>query len=73
MLMTRWRTLRRSDVAAVFLLAAIVAILVVVIVKFPNFGSNFGRTGNWGFGPDWECSYPGKGDPVCVKKPAPSQ
>src|SRR5215471_9742105 len=22
---------------------------------------------------DWECSNPGKGDPVCVKKPAPSR
>lgn len=66
---------------ALFLLAAILAAVVVAVVKFPNFAYNFGRTGNWnfgragnwGFGPDWECSYPGKGDPVCVKKPAPSR
>jgi hypothetical protein len=55
------------------MLAAILAVVVVAVVKFPNFAYNFGSTGNWGFGPDWECSYPGKGDPVCVKKPAPSR
>jgi hypothetical protein len=32
-------------------------------------------TGRWpqqtnaGFGPGWHCTYPGKGDPVCVKDP----
>jgi hypothetical protein len=23
---------------------------------------------NFGFGPDWTCTAPGKGDPVCLKK-----
>lgn len=22
---------------------------------------------NFGFGPDWQCTYPGKGEPVCIK------
>jgi hypothetical protein len=69
-LMTIWRTLRRGDVAAIFLLAAIItALLAIAVLKVPNFG----WTGNWGFGPDWECSYPGKGEPVCVKRPAPAR
>jgi hypothetical protein len=69
MLIARWRTFRRGDVVAVFLLAAIMGILVIAVVKFPNFS----RMGNRGFGPEWECVYPGKGEPICVKKPAPSR
>ena len=69
MLIARWRALRRGDVVAIFLLAAILVVLAVAFVEFPIFG----RTGNWGFGPDWECSYPGKGETVCVKKPTPSR
>jgi hypothetical protein len=68
-LIARWRTLRRGDVVAIFLLAAFMGIAVIAAVKFPNFN----RTGNWRFGPDWECTYPGKGEPVCVKKPTPSR
>jgi hypothetical protein len=69
MLIARWPTLRGGDVVAIFLLTAFMGIAVVAVVEFPNFG----RTGNLGFGPDWECSYPGKGEPVCVKKSAPSR
>jgi hypothetical protein len=68
MLIARWHTLRRGDVVAIFLLASIMGIAVILVVKFPNF-----PTGNWRFGPEWECIYPGKGEPVCVKKPAPSR
>ena len=66
MLMARWRTLRRGDVVAIFLLAAILIVVAVAFVHFPILGSR-------GFGQDWECVYPGKGEPVCVKKPAPSR
>jgi len=66
MLIAKWHALRRGDVVAIFLLAAFLIILAIVSVGFPVFGSR-------GFGPDWECSNPGKGDPVCVKKPAPSR
>jgi hypothetical protein len=24
---------------------------------------------NWGFGPEWQCLWPGKGGPVCIKHP----
>jgi hypothetical protein len=70
MLIARWHALRRGDVVAIFLLAAFMGLLVIAaVVKLPGFT----RTGNLGFGPDWECVYPGKGEPVCVKKPAPSR
>ena len=69
-LIARWRTLRRGDVVAIFLLAAFMGALVIAaVVKLPSFT----RTGNLGFGPDWECVYPGKGEPVCVKKSAASR
>jgi hypothetical protein len=25
--------------------------------------------GNFGFGPDWHCTYPGRGGPVCLQDP----
>ena len=69
MLIARWRTVRRGDVVAIFLLTAFMGIAVVAVVMFPKLS----RTGNLRFGPDWECSRPGKGEPVCVKKSAPSR
>ena len=27
----------------------------------------------FGFGPDWQCTWTGKGDPVCVKEPDKSE
>jgi hypothetical protein len=62
MLIMRWRTLRFGDVTAVLLLAAILVMMLVAFVDLR------GLTGSWGFGPDWECSNPGKGGPVCLKK-----
>jgi hypothetical protein len=69
MFIARWRTLRRGDVVAIFLLAAFMGIAVIAVVMFPHLS----RTGSLRFGPDWECTYPGKGEPVCVKKPASSR
>jgi hypothetical protein len=69
MLVTRWFVLRRGDVLAILVSAAILVIVAIALAKAPPY---FGRTGNFGFGPDWGCSYPGDGEPVCVKKPAPS-
>jgi hypothetical protein len=69
MLIARWHALRRGDVVAIFLVAAIFVIAVVAFVEFPVFD----WTGTRRSGPDWECSNPGYGGPVCVKKPAPSR
>jgi hypothetical protein len=63
MLIVRWRAFQFGDVAAVLLLAAILAMMLVAFVDLPRL------TGNWGFGPDWECSNPGKGGFVCLEMP----
>ena len=69
MFVTRWFVLRRGDVLVILVSAAILVIVAIALGKAPPY---FGRTGNFGFGPDWGCSYPGDGEPICVKKPAPS-
>ena len=62
-----WRLLRSGDIAAALLMAALIGTLFVVYVLFPNLGWPF-KT-NQGFGPDWDCTYTGSGDPVCIKRP----
>jgi hypothetical protein len=64
-LIARWHALGRRDVAAILLLTVFLAVAAAAAayVGFPARG---------GLGPDWDCTYPGKGDPVCVKKPSPS-
>jgi len=73
MLIARWHALRRGDVV-IFLVAAflIVAVVAVEFLFFENQGL-FLVFQKQGFGPDWECSNPGYGGPICVKKPAPSR
>lgn len=56
---------RWGDFGAVLLLVAVLALVVAVHLKFPHWAF----TGNFGFGPDWACSFAGQGDPVCVKHP----
>ncbi|MGO8801033.1 MAG: hypothetical protein ACLQJL_18335 [Roseiarcus sp.] len=34
------------------------------------YGRSLSQAANWGFGPEWRCSLPGKGGPICVKYPA---
>jgi hypothetical protein len=63
MLVARWHALERRDVMAILLLAVFLAAAAASYVGF---------TGNGGFGPDWDCTNPGEGDAVCVKKPASS-
>ena len=68
LLVARWHALSRGTVMSVLVLAAFLVALFFAYARF----STPGPAGNWGFGPDWECSHPGKGDPVCVKRPAPA-
>ena len=53
------------DGVALILVAAIV-IAFAALAQARQFSTN-GAV--WGFGPGWDCTYPGKGDPVCVKSP----
>jgi hypothetical protein len=57
---------RQRELAAVALAAAVVGLIVFTIGRSP-----FGITKSRGFAPEWDCTSLGKGDPVCVKKPAP--
>jgi hypothetical protein len=60
-----WYLLTRRDIAAILLLFGIVGALFFVYVAVPNVGwSNSNR----GFGPNWECTNPGYGQSVCIKK-----
>jgi hypothetical protein len=64
-----WRLLSRKDIAGAVLVAVVLAGLVAGYLVWPG---HAGLTGNKAsLGPDWECTYPGKGDPVCVKKVKP--
>ncbi len=48
----------------------LMAILAAGAVTFAGFYlQSSGRGSNWGLGSDWECSSPGKGGPVCIKRP----
>ena len=53
----------RREVLAVMALIAFLGVAAFVFIKYPV-GSRA-----TGFGPEWDCTRVGKGDPVCVKKP----
>jgi len=59
-----WPTPSRKDAVAVVLLIAVVAVVAFAAIKYPLGGRATG------FGPDWDCTHVGQGDPVCVRKPA---
>ncbi|MGA2793551.1 MAG: hypothetical protein ABSE69_08450 [Roseiarcus sp.] len=58
--------LRRLKNAGLLLLALAA---VGALVGAGGYLQSSARTGNWGFGPDWRCSLPGKGGPICIKHP----
>jgi hypothetical protein len=62
----RFRTLRRGDYAAILMVIALAVAAAIGLVEVP-----YGVKGNApGFGPEWDCSYAGQGEPVCIKKNA---
>jgi hypothetical protein len=46
-----------------------VALVYIDLLGFLSFNL-LGRKAS--LGPDWTCTYPGKGDPVCLKKQPPN-
>ncbi len=58
-----WRTTNRREVLAIIALIVILAAAAFFFINYP------GGTRATSFGPEWACTYPGRGDPVCVKKP----
>jgi hypothetical protein len=61
-----WPYLTRADIIGILTAIVIVGGLLVVWVMWLNVRA----VTNLGFGPEWTCSNPGKGGPVCVKRPA---
>jgi hypothetical protein len=63
-----WRllSLTRKDVVGILLA---IALLVVIFVAFVG-RIYWAHSANWGFGPEWACTNPGQGGPVCVKRGA---
>ena len=57
------RFLNWNSVAAVAVVVVCLGYWFFIGFRYPSQRANFG------FGPDWNCTYFGKGDPVCVKKP----
>ena len=53
-----------KDILGFAFVAAIVIFVAFVTVRYPTLH----ETRNEGFGPDWDCTRTGSGEPVCVKK-----
>jgi hypothetical protein len=60
-----WPNPRKGDVFAILAFVVIAGGVLFIFVRFPIYG----RIPNNGFGPEWDCTSVGKGDPVCIKKP----
>jgi hypothetical protein len=58
--------LQRLKNAGLILLALLAVGAVMVAGGYLQSSS---RSANWGFGPEWQCSLPGKGGPICIKHP----
>jgi hypothetical protein len=59
-----WLVSSRREVFVVLVLIVVVAVAAFSFIKYPV------GTRTPSFGPEWDCTYVGKGDPVCVKRPA---
>jgi hypothetical protein len=60
-----WPDPRKGDLFAVILAVGFAAIFFLFATLFPNLA----QTWNSGFGPEWDCTAVGKGEPVCIKRP----
>jgi hypothetical protein len=65
-----WRTWTWKDYAGLSLVVVLIAGVLLAYVELPGFFSlNLSGT-KASLGPDWACTYPGRGDPVCSKRPS---
>jgi len=63
LLITNLYLMTRKDIAAILLLVAVAGGWLFVHVAAPKLSLS-----NSGFGPNWECTNPGEGESVCIKK-----
>jgi hypothetical protein len=59
-----WPYLTRRDIGGILLAIVILGVALLASV----FGPQITARMNYGHGPEWNCSFPGKGDAVCVKR-----
>ena len=59
-----WPYLSLRDVGVILLLLALLGLLLFVSVV----GAGVSRKTNYGFGPEWDCSNPGRGALSCIKR-----
>lgn len=64
-----WPPLRPGDTAGILLVLVLVTVIVIALSIFPMQTRTIQTQRNFGFGPDWDCAFPGSGGPVCVKSP----
>ena len=62
-----WPCLTARDIRGIVCAVALVAAVIFASVASPLIRVRV----NYGFGPEWDCVYPGKGQPVCIKHAAP--
>jgi hypothetical protein len=56
------RSLGSRDIAAILIVVVLAAAGLAVMGRFDWISLN------WGFGPDWTCTHPGQGEPICIKE-----
>jgi len=64
---------RLGDIAGILVVAWLLAVVLSVFLIFPLQTRKVQTQVNFGFGPEWDCVYPGKGQEMCIKslsKPA---
>ena len=61
-----WMPPSAKDVACIAAVIVSAGVLLFLLTIYPYFR---GLQPNKGFGPEWNCAYPGQGDPVCIKMP----
>lgn len=58
---------RPGDIAGILVLAWLLAVILSAYVIFPVQTRKVQTQVNSGFGPEWDCVYPGKGQEICIK------
>jgi hypothetical protein len=61
-----WPHLTLRDIGGILLLVVFLGVVLLACVLGPQMTAKT----NYGFGPEWNCSFPGKGTPICIKRVA---
>ena len=64
-----WPYPTRSEIVGTLLVAG----FLVMALLGPLIFQNADRKSNAGFDPSWDCTSPGYGEPVCIKRPAKTE